>query len=74
MQHENYRLGEGTMPYTTNDLITHYNCGDLNTVIYSHDTAQVILQPKYMPYYSNLSYNWVHISDSHKNILMPKLF
>lgn len=40
-QHEHYRLGEGTMPYTTNDLITHYNCGDLNTVIYNHDTAQV---------------------------------
>ena len=29
------------MPYTTEDLIHHYNCGDLNSVIFNHDTAQV---------------------------------
>lgn len=29
------------MPYTTDDLIQHYNCGDLNSIIFNHDTAQV---------------------------------
>ena len=40
-QHDNYRRGLGSIPYTTDDLIRHYNCGDLNTVIFNHDTAQV---------------------------------
>ncbi|KAK6179555.1 hypothetical protein SNE40_011885 [Patella caerulea] len=40
-QHEFYRQGKETMPYTTDDLITHYNCGDLNSIIFNHDTAQV---------------------------------
>ncbi|XP_041356941.1 metalloprotease TIKI1-like [Gigantopelta aegis] len=40
-QHEIYRQTKGSLPYTTDDLIEHYNCGDLNSIIYNHDTAQV---------------------------------
>ncbi|XP_023659084.1 metalloprotease TIKI1 [Paramormyrops kingsleyae] len=38
------KLREGAVvhvPYTTDDLIQHYNCGDLNAVIFNHDTSQV---------------------------------
>ena len=35
------RAGDHSTPYTTDDLIKHYNCGDLDAVIFSHDTAQV---------------------------------
>ncbi|KAK4009268.1 Uncharacterized protein APZ42_012621 [Daphnia magna] len=38
---ESLRAGDHSVPYTTDDLIKHYNCGDLNAVIFSHDTAQV---------------------------------
>jgi len=38
---ESLRAGDNSKPYTTDDLIKHYNCGDLNAVIFSHDTAQV---------------------------------
>ncbi|XP_046458342.1 metalloprotease TIKI1-like [Daphnia pulex] len=38
---ESLRAGDHSAPYTTDDLIKHYNCGDLNAVIFSHDTAQV---------------------------------
>ena len=63
------------MPYTTNDLITHYNCGDLNTVIYSHDTAQVIcnLNTYYIIPTLNLQLSTC-LTDLHKNSLVPKLF
>ncbi|GIX77856.1 metalloprotease TIKI1 [Caerostris extrusa] len=27
--------------YTTEDLIRHYNCGDLNSVVFGQDTAPV---------------------------------
>lgn len=40
---ESLRAGDRPTPYTTDDLIKHYNCGDLNAVIFSHDTAQVLL-------------------------------
>ncbi|KAL5015664.1 hypothetical protein ScPMuIL_005253 [Solemya velum] len=40
-QHESYRQRKNAMPYTTDDLIQHYNCGDLNSIIFNHDTAQV---------------------------------
>lgn len=40
---ESLRAGEQSTPYTTDDLIKHYNCGDLNAVIFSQDTAQVRL-------------------------------
>ncbi|XP_041594319.1 metalloprotease TIKI2 isoform X2 [Vulpes lagopus] len=42
LQHESVRAGSLQAPYTTEDLIKHYNCGDLNAVIFNHDTAQVI--------------------------------
>jgi hypothetical protein len=38
---ESLRTGDHSTPYTTDDLIKHYNCGDLNAVIFSQDTAQV---------------------------------
>ena len=40
---ESLRAGDNSKPYTTDDLIKHYNCGDLNAVIFSHDTAQVFI-------------------------------
>lgn len=40
-QHESYRLSNSAIPYTTDDLIHHYNCGDLNDVIFNKDSAQV---------------------------------
>ncbi|CAH1773488.1 unnamed protein product [Owenia fusiformis] len=40
-QHEKIRLARNPVPYTTGDLIKHYNCGDLNAVIFNHDTSQV---------------------------------
>ncbi|XP_056388391.1 metalloprotease TIKI2 [Hyla sarda] len=41
LQHESLRAGSFQAPYTTEDLIKHYNCGDLNTVIFNHDSSQV---------------------------------
>ena len=43
LQHESVRAGSLQAPYTTEDLIKHYNCGDLNAVIFNHDTSQVRL-------------------------------
>nr|E7F6V0.2 RecName: Full=Metalloprotease TIKI1; AltName: Full=TRAB domain-containing protein 2A; Flags: Precursor [Danio rerio] len=40
LQQESVRAGSLQVPYTTEHLITHYNCGDLHSII-SHDTAQV---------------------------------
>ncbi|XP_033118305.1 metalloprotease TIKI1-like [Anneissia japonica] len=40
-QHESLRSGESHMSYTTEDLIRHYNCGDLDSVIFNRDTAQL---------------------------------
>ncbi|XP_022106959.1 metalloprotease TIKI1-like isoform X2 [Acanthaster planci] len=42
-QQEIMRAAAGTARrhYTTEDLIWHYNCGNLNSVIFNHDTAQV---------------------------------
>ncbi|XP_072029752.1 metalloprotease TIKI1-like [Amphiura filiformis] len=40
-QQESIRSGHHQRAYTTEDLIWHYNCGDLNSVIFKHDTAQV---------------------------------
>uniref|UniRef100_G1MKN1 Metalloprotease TIKI n=1 Tax=Ailuropoda melanoleuca TaxID=9646 RepID=G1MKN1_AILME len=45
LQHESVRAGGLQAPYTTEDLIKHYNCGDLNAVIFNHDTSQVRLPP-----------------------------
>uniref|UniRef100_A0A3B4APD7 Metalloprotease TIKI n=1 Tax=Periophthalmus magnuspinnatus TaxID=409849 RepID=A0A3B4APD7_9GOBI len=41
LQQESLRAGSVQVPYTTEDLIRHYNCGDLNSVIFKHDTSQV---------------------------------
>ncbi|XP_018408528.1 PREDICTED: metalloprotease TIKI2 isoform X4 [Nanorana parkeri] len=41
LQHESLRAGSFQAPYTTEDLIKHYNCGDLNTIIFNHDTSQL---------------------------------
>lgn len=46
------KLREGAVvhvPYTTDDLIQHYNCGDLNAVIFNHDTSQVREPPLVLP-------------------------
>ncbi|XP_014670320.1 PREDICTED: metalloprotease TIKI1-like [Priapulus caudatus] len=40
-QQEGIRSGLLRSPYSTDDLIRHYNCGDLNTVIFTQDTSQV---------------------------------
>ncbi|XP_022240082.1 metalloprotease TIKI1-like isoform X1 [Limulus polyphemus] len=40
-QHENIRNGGVQLTYTTEDLIKHYNCGDLNSVIFRQDTISV---------------------------------
>ncbi|XP_066981852.1 metalloprotease TIKI1-like [Macrobrachium rosenbergii] len=40
-QQEILRAGDGRLTFTTDDLIRHYNCGDLNAVIFSQDTTQV---------------------------------
>nr|XP_023699900.1 metalloprotease TIKI2-like isoform X2 [Paramormyrops kingsleyae] len=41
LQHESARAGSVPASYTTEDLITHYNCGDLSSIIFSHDTSQL---------------------------------
>lgn len=41
LQQESLRAGSLQIPYTTEDLIKHYNCGDLGSVIFSHDSSQV---------------------------------
>ncbi|MBN3283456.1 TIKI1 Metalloprotease, partial [Polyodon spathula] len=38
---ESLRAGSLQVPYTADDLIKHYNCGDLNSIIFSHDSSQV---------------------------------
>uniref|UniRef100_A0A8C5R0K0 Metalloprotease TIKI n=1 Tax=Leptobrachium leishanense TaxID=445787 RepID=A0A8C5R0K0_9ANUR len=41
LQHESLRAGSFQAPYTTEDLIKHYNCGDLGAVIFNHDSSQL---------------------------------
>lgn len=41
LQHEGVRAGSLQGSYTTEDLITHYNCGDLSSIIFNRDTSQV---------------------------------
>ncbi|XP_017577820.1 metalloprotease TIKI2 isoform X1 [Pygocentrus nattereri] len=42
-QHEGVREGsmQGQSSFSTEDLITHYNCGDLSSIIFNHDTSQL---------------------------------
>lgn len=41
LQHEGVRAGSLQGSYTTEDLIRHYNCGDLGAIIFNHDTSQL---------------------------------
>ncbi|KAF3834858.1 hypothetical protein F7725_027416 [Dissostichus mawsoni] len=41
LQHEGVRAGSLQGSFTTEDLITHYNCGDLSHIIFNHDTSQL---------------------------------
>ncbi|XP_057697160.1 metalloprotease TIKI2 [Corythoichthys intestinalis] len=41
LQHEGVRAGSLQGSYTTEDLITHYNCGDLSSIIFNHDNSQL---------------------------------
>ncbi|KAG5851265.1 hypothetical protein ANANG_G00091230 [Anguilla anguilla] len=41
LQHEGVRAGSLQGSYTTEDLISHYNCGDLGAIIFNHDTSQL---------------------------------
>lgn len=45
LQQESLRAGSLQIPYTTEDLIKHYNCGDLSSVIFSHGSSQVSTFP-----------------------------
>jgi len=40
-QHEDIRYGRTQPMYTTDDLIKNYKCGNLNSVVFNQDTAQV---------------------------------
>jgi len=42
-QHEDIRYGRVEPSYTTDDLIQNYQCGNLNSVVFNQDTAQVSL-------------------------------
>jgi len=42
-QHEDIRSGLVEPSYTTDDLIRNYQCGNLNSVVFNQDTAQVPL-------------------------------
>ena len=42
-QHEDIRHGRVEPSYTTDDLIQNYQCGNLNSVVFNQDTAQVSL-------------------------------
>ena len=35
------RHGKASLAYTTDDLIDHYNCGDLKTVLFSAQATQL---------------------------------
>ncbi|NXP78980.1 TIKI2 Metalloprotease, partial [Ramphastos sulfuratus] len=41
LQQESLRAGSFQSPYTTEDLIKHYSCGDLSSIIFNHDTFQI---------------------------------
>ncbi|XP_018418870.1 PREDICTED: metalloprotease TIKI1 [Nanorana parkeri] len=41
LQQESRRAGSLQAPYTTEDLIKHYNCGDLNSILFNQDSSQV---------------------------------
>lgn len=40
-QHESIRRGMARSNYTTDDMIRHYNCGDLNEALFNEDSTTV---------------------------------
>lgn len=40
--HEKIRRGEANLPFSTKQLIYHYNCGDLNDVILAQESSSGI--------------------------------
>jgi len=42
-QHEDVRFGRTVPQFTTDDLIQNYKCGNINSVVFNQDTAQVPL-------------------------------
>jgi len=38
---ENLRVGKAHLAYSTDDLIDHYNCGDLNSVLFSTQSTRL---------------------------------
>lgn len=42
LQHEGIRRGSKRSNHTTDEMIRHYNCGNLNEALFSEDSAQVI--------------------------------
>lgn len=49
-QHENIRHGRLRATMTTDDLIRHYNCGDLNAIVFRQETVQVSLSSTTKPF------------------------
>ncbi|NWQ83474.1 TIKI2 Metalloprotease, partial [Columbina picui] len=41
LQQESLRAGSFQIPYTTEDLVKQYSCGDLTSIIFNQDTSQV---------------------------------
>jgi len=42
-QHEDIRFGRTVPQYTTDDLIRNYKCGNIDSIVFNQDTAQVPL-------------------------------
>lgn len=38
---EKLRVGKAQLTYSTDDLIDHYNCGDLNTILFSSQSTRL---------------------------------
>ncbi|XP_075677143.1 metalloprotease TIKI1-like isoform X2 [Dermatophagoides pteronyssinus] len=41
LQHENIRFGHLRSNHTTNDMINHYNCGNLNEALFNEDSSNI---------------------------------
>lgn len=42
LQHESIRYGHIRSNHTTDDMIRHYNCGNLNEALFNEDSSNVI--------------------------------
>ena len=47
-QHEDIRHGIVKPSYTTDDLIDNYQCGNINSVVFNQDTAQVEMEWRFV--------------------------